>query len=108
MLLAASATLLLMQAVPHGAAPETYEASGRRWELAAIELPDGTVQVNTASLDELIELPGVGETIGQYIMDERESRGPFLYPEDLLSVRGIGEKTLENLRDWLDMTLGDE
>ena len=56
----------------------------------------------------MTDLPGVGETSGQAIIDERESRGPVYYPEDLLAVRGIGEKTLESLRDWLDMTTEDD
>ena len=102
-LMVASAALLLMQAVPESAAPEAYEASGRAVALPEIGMPDGTVAVNSADLYELTELPGVGETIGQRIVDERESRGPFYYPEDLLSVKGIGVKTLESLREWLDM-----
>ena len=47
--------------------------------------------------DELDTLPGVGEVIAQRIIEEREENGPFYYPEDLMNVKGIGEKTLEKL-----------
>ena len=107
-LMAACAVLLLMMSVPRSAAPVTYAASWRGLSLQEISLPAGTVAVNLADLYELTDLPGVGETSGQAIIDERESRGPFYYPEDLLAVRGIGEKTLEDLRDWLDMTTEDD
>ena len=107
-LLIASAALLLTQALPRREAPETYAATGRIAALPEIGMPGGTVAINTADLYELTELPGVGETIGQSIIDERENRGPFYYPEDLLAVRGIGEKTLEGLRDMLDMTTEDD
>ena len=109
-LAAACVALLLMQAVPRRPVGTHYEATGRALALPDMTMPEGTISINLAELDELTELPGVGETIGQAIIDERERRGPFLYPEDLMAVRGIGEKTLEGLRDWLDMTAepGDE
>ena len=107
-LLIASAALLLTQAAPVRQAPATYAATGRTAALPEIGMPGGTIAVNTADVYELTELPGVGETIGQAMMDERESRGPFYYPEDLLAVRGIGDKTLEKMRDLLDMTTEDD
>ena len=69
-----------------------FPASGRGLTLREVRLPDGLVDV---------KLPGVGETLAQAILDEREARGPFFYPEDLLSVRGIGEKKLEGFREML-------
>ena len=54
-------------------------------------LPHGPVAVNSADADELDTLPGVR------IIEEREENGPFYYPEDLMNVKGIGEKTLEKL-----------
>ena len=52
---------------------------------------------STPRADELDTLPGVGEVIAQRIIEEREQNGPFYYPEDLMNVKGIGEKTLEKL-----------
>ena len=106
--MAACAALMAASALPDRPAGDVYASSGRALAFPEFDMPKGTIPVNTADLYELTELPGVGETIGQRIIDERESGGPFCYPEDLLAVRGIGEKTLEGLRDWLDMTMEDE
>lgn len=85
-----------------------YAASGRTAALPEIRLPDGTVDVNTADLYELTELHGVGESLAQAILDEREAHGPFRYPEDLLAVRGIGAKKLAGFRDTLDLSTAEE
>jgi competence protein ComEA len=58
---------------------------------------EGVVNVNTAGLDELALLPQVGASIAQRIIDFREENGNFKSPEDLLLVRGIGDKTFERL-----------
>ena len=57
------------------------------------------INVNTAPAAELEELYGIGEVKAQAIVEWREAHGPFTYPEDLLAVPGIGEKTLEKIRD---------
>lgn len=59
------------------------------------------VNINTATLDELDELPGVGPATAQAIIDEREENGPFTAPEDLMRVSGIGEKKFEKLADLI-------
>jgi competence protein ComEA len=60
---------------------------------------DGPVDLNTATAEELEELPGVGPAIAEAILDERERRGRFTAVEDLLDVRGIGDARLEQVRD---------
>jgi competence protein ComEA len=57
------------------------------------------INVNTASASELEELPGVGPTTAQAIVDHRERNGPFASVDDLLDVRGIGEAKLAEIRD---------
>lgn len=64
-------------------------------------LPCGPVNLNRASLEELQTLPGVGAVLAQRIVREREENGPFAYPQDLLCVKGIGQKTLQKL--WKDI-----
>jgi len=59
----------------------------------------GLINVNTATATELEELPGVGEVIAQAIVDYRTENGPFASVDQLLDVSGIGDATLENLRD---------
>ena len=57
----------------------------------------GPVNINTATVEELDELPGVGEATARAIVEEREANGPFLLPEDIMRVSGIGEKKYERL-----------
>ncbi len=59
------------------------------------------VNINTAAWPELMELPEIGESLARRIVDDRQAKGPFQSPEDLLRVRGIGEKTLELMRPYL-------
>ena len=57
------------------------------------------ININTATAQELDALPGVGEVIAQRIIDYRTANGPFGSIDDLLDVSGIGEVTLEDMRD---------
>ena len=68
---------------------------------AAIQAAEGAVDINTAGLDELMTLPGVGEARAQAILDDRAANGPFRYPEDLIRVTGIGEGILSGLLDQI-------
>lgn len=60
---------------------------------------DAGIDINTASVMELLELPGVGPVLAQRIVDHRTERGSFATVEDLLDVPGIGEAKLASMRD---------
>ena len=57
----------------------------------------GPVDVNTAKIEVLVTLPGVGPSTAEKIVKGR----PYSKPEDLLNVPGIGEKTLEKMKSRL-------
>jgi competence protein ComEA len=59
----------------------------------------GLVDLNTATLEQLQTLPGVGPAIAARIVDHREQHGPFRAPGDLRDVSGIGEKRFQDLAD---------
>jgi competence protein ComEA len=59
------------------------------------------VNVNTADVAQLSLLPRVGPSVAQRILEFRRENGPFKRPEDLMLVRGIGEKTFELLKPYL-------
>ena len=61
----------------------------------------GKVNINTATVEQLDSLPGVGESTAQKIIADREENGPFGSPEDLKRVSGIGDKKYEDLADLI-------
>ena len=63
----------------------------------------GRVHLNSATLDQLEELPGVGPVTAQKILDYRSEHGAFGSVEELDAVPGIGPATLDELRDLVDL-----
>ena len=61
----------------------------------------GLVNINTATVEELQTLRGIGEQKAGDIVHYREENGPFSRVEDLLKVSGIGPKTIEDLRPFI-------
>ncbi|WP_336762019.1 ComEA family DNA-binding protein [Paenibacillus sp. USHLN196] len=58
---------------------------------------NGKIDVNTAPVSKLTELPGIGEKKAQAIVDYRNTHGPFTKVSDLTKVKGIGMKMLEKM-----------
>jgi competence protein ComEA len=63
--------------------------------------PTGPVHLNTATLEELDRLPGVGPVTAQKIIDYRDKHGSFGSVDELDAVPGIGPTRLEQLRDLI-------
>lgn len=67
------------------------------------------VEVNTASAEEIAEsLDGIGLKKAMAIIEYREQFGAFQTPEDLVKVKGIGERTLQKNKEYLILGHGDE
>jgi competence protein ComEA len=80
------------QAIPAVINPPASPAPARPGQTT---IPGKQVNLNTASLDELDTLPGVGPATGQRIVEGR----PYSAVEDLMRVKGIGQATLDKLKD---------
>ncbi len=63
--------------------------------------PSGALDLNTADVEALTGLPGVGEILARRITAHRASHGPFQSPDDLLQVPGIGRQRLERIRPYV-------
>lgn len=59
------------------------------------------LNINTASVEELDDLPGIGPTIAQRIVDYRDENGPFDAIEDIMNVSGIGPSTYDQIKDLI-------
>jgi competence protein ComEA len=79
---------------------------GHRGRLIEIDRADPltatyAVDVNRADWPEIVQLPGVGETLARRIISDRREHGPFRDIDDLDRVDGIGLRTLERIRPYL-------
>jgi competence ComEA-like helix-hairpin-helix protein len=63
--------------------------------------PATPINLNSATLEQLQQLPGVGPVTAQSILDFRKKSGPFRRVEDLLAVRGISEKRFLAVRPYI-------
>jgi len=85
--------------------PFEGEAVGQKGEVAGEKTSffsqgqAGRININTASVSQLDSLPGIGPAYAQRIVDYRESHGPFSKVEDLTQISGIGDQTLEKIKN---------
>lgn len=78
-------------------APEQRSAPGM--------LEGEVLDLNTASQADLTRLPGIGEKKAAAILAWREEHGPFQVVEDVMSVDGIGEKILDDIRPYVTVVI---
>src|SRR5712692_1202696 len=63
--------------------------------------PARPVNLNTATSEELQQVPGIGPATAGKILQMRKTYGPFKSVDDLLAIRGLGPKRLEKMRKYL-------
>jgi comEA protein len=63
--------------------------------------PDRPVNLNTATSEQLQQVPGIGPATAGKILQMRKTYGPFKSVDDLLAIRGLGAKRLEKMRKYL-------
>jgi competence protein ComEA len=65
------------------------------------DLKEKSININTASMEQLILLPGVGESTAEKILAYRKEKGGFKKIEDIMKVKGIGTKKFEKLKPYI-------
>jgi competence protein ComEA len=62
------------------------------------------INLNRATMEELMQLPGIGETLAKQIIDYRQTHGKFQNSQDPTKVKGIGQKTVDKLTDKITLS----
>lgn len=100
------------QSVRVSALPAASAATNAAASVNASTAPSPTEQsvvsfplnINTATVEQLQQIPGIGAVLAQRIVDYREEFGLFRSTDELLEVNGIGEKTLAALRPYITIS----
>jgi competence protein ComEA len=93
--------LLALGTVLAGALAPAASAAPPDAKPAATSAAPSSVNVNTATMDELTALPGIGEKRAEAILEMRKQKGGFKSVDELTEVKGIGPANLEKLRPYL-------
>ena len=86
------------------AAVSAQEAARPAAKTAAASAAAGTVNLNTATVAQLETLPGIGKATAERILEYRQKNGGFKKVEDLMNVRGIGEKSFLKMKPLITVT----
>lgn len=87
----------------HRFMPQLYSQTLLDLSTEAADKPEvtGLIDLNTASLRELMVLPGIGVTIAQRILDYRAANGGFRSMEELKTIKGISQALFESIADYI-------
>ena len=95
-------SLVAVATILAAAQPFAQSAGSRtRSQTPAAAKTPPIVNLNSATLDELATLPGIGEKTAAKILEYRDKNGPFKKIEELMNVQGIGEKSFLKLKPQL-------
>lgn len=73
-------------------------------QLVNEDVDDGKININTASKEKLMEIPGIGETKAIAIINYRETKGNFNTIEDIMNIDGIKEGTFNKIKDYIKVS----
>jgi competence protein ComEA len=89
-----------------GVAAQAGQAVPGRTTPAAEASASGPLNLNTATVSQLEALPGIGRSTAERILEYRDKSGGFKKIEDLMNVRGIGEKSFLKLKPLITVSSG--
>jgi len=93
----------LVSAAPHTAVAQTATATRASAKASSATGAAGVVNINTASANDLEGLPGIGAKTAARIVEYRQKNGPFKKIEELMNVRGVGEKNFLKLKPQISI-----
>ena len=94
----ALALSIVLIALIGAAAPVAAQDAGPRQQPSKAPAASAVLNINTATAADLQKLPGVGAATAERIVEYRQKNGPFKKIEELMNVRGIGEKSFLKLK----------
>lgn len=81
--------------------PGSFDNNESASEESSLSADGELININTATLEELDGLPGIGPTIAQRIIDYRTENGPFSTIEEIMDVSGVGIATFDEIKDLI-------
>lgn len=81
--------------------PGSFDNNDSASEESSLSADGELININTAALDELDGLPGIGPTIAQRIIDYRTENGPFSTIDEIMDVSGVGPATFDEIKDLI-------
>ena len=88
---------MVIYVLKHGEKPKQISYSGTSSSSGDV------ININTANLEQLMKISGVGKTKAEAIISYREKNGDFKKKEDITKVRGIGKATFEKIKDIIEV-----
>ena len=88
---------MVIYILKHGEKPKQISDSGTSSSSGDV------ININTANLEQLMKISGVGKTKAEAIISYREKNGDFKKKEDITKVRGIGKSTFEKIKDKIEV-----
>ena len=96
--------IVAIAAIPAAAQQATAASSSKPAAAKTAAAPAAPVNLNTATQPQLEALPGIGPKVAERILEYRQKNGSFKKIEDVMNVKGIGEKSFLKLKPLLMVT----